>query len=137
MSCKWVHRKKLNPDRSIRYKSRLVARGFTQQKGIDYFNTYAPTMSLGSMRTILACAASRKMAVHNVDINTAYLFGTLEVPIYMAIPKGYTSKNEKEKELIRQGDAVCLLKRSLYGLKQSAHVCLEQDISIVNSNGFC
>ena len=52
VSSKWVFRKKINADRSIRYKSRLVARGFSQVAGVDYFRTYAPTLSLMSMHAI-------------------------------------------------------------------------------------
>jgi hypothetical protein len=61
----------------IRYKARLVAQGFSQVEGVDYFDTYAPVAKLASIRTILALAARNDLELHQVDIKGAYLNGEL------------------------------------------------------------
>ena len=69
-----------------RYKCRLVAQGYKQAQGIDYHETFAPVARFGSIRTLLAIAAKRKMHVHQMDVHTAFLNGKLEEDIYMCQP---------------------------------------------------
>ncbi|GFX04043.1 retrovirus-related Pol polyprotein from transposon TNT 1-94 [Trichonephila clavipes] len=108
--CKWVYRLKTNPDGSInKYKARLVARGFSQRKGIDYSETYSPVAKLGTIRTVLSIAAEERMHLTQFDVSTAFLYGDLEETIFMKQPEGFKDGSGR----------VCKLKRSLYGLKQS------------------
>uniref|UniRef100_T1JFF8 Integrase catalytic domain-containing protein n=1 Tax=Strigamia maritima TaxID=126957 RepID=T1JFF8_STRMM len=110
IGCKWVYRIKLNLDGSIsKYKARLVAIGYTQSYGEDYDKTFAPVMKLESLRVLLAIAAKRKLALKQYDVETAYLYGQLDEVIHMEQPKGYQ----------RDANKICLLQKSLYGLKQS------------------
>jgi hypothetical protein len=109
---KWVFRIKRKSDGSIeKYKARLVARGFTQKFGIDYFDTFSPVARLASFRTILAIAARKDWDIDTFDFNGAYLNGQLneDEDIYMQPPPGYDA----------QGETVKHLKKSLYGLKQA------------------
>jgi len=117
VKCKWVFREKKGAEGEIvRYKARLVAKGFTHQYGIDYLETYAPVVKLGSLRILLAVAAFYNYEIHQCDIKTAYLLTDLTEEIYMEIPGGVpiprTSANT--------GTPVCRLLRGLYGLKQSS-----------------
>ena len=113
IGCKWVYKTKRNADGKIeRYKARLVAQGFTQKFGIDYDETFSPVIRFESVRTIIAIAASLGLNLHQMDIKTAFLNGELKEEIYMRQPPGFA---EPGKE-----NLVCKLKRSLYGLKQSA-----------------
>ena len=113
VSSKWVFKLKCLPDGRIdRYKARLVARGFSQQHGIDYYETFAPVVRLESLRILLAIAAREDLEVHQMDVVTAYLAGELEEEIYMEPPAGLPNSEGK----------VCKLLRGLYGLKQSARV---------------
>ena len=112
VSCRWVFKLKLNPDGTVnRHKARLVARGFTQRHGIDYDLTFAPVVKLQSIRALLAIAAALGWEIHQMDVVTAYLNGELEHEIYMAQPEGFVNNENK--------GLVCLLKKSLYGLKQA------------------
>lgn len=88
---KWVFKIKRNPDGSIfRYKARLVAKGFLQQHGIDYHETFSSVCRYESVRILLTIAASLGYHIIQVDVKTAFLYGTLDEEIYMEQPKGYT-----------------------------------------------
>jgi hypothetical protein len=110
VTSKWVFKIKRLAECSIdRYKARLVARGFTQQAGIDYDETFAPVAKFQSIRTILALAAMNDLELHQMDVKTAFLYGSLEETVYMEQPQGFE----------RGKDMVWKLDRSLYGLKQA------------------
>ena len=112
VSCKWVFKLKSNSDGSVdRYKARLVARGFTQQQGVDFDETYAPVVHRTSLRALLSYGFSRNMIIHQMDVVTAFLNGKLAEHIYMTQPEGFVTPGSE--------NLVCKLKRSLYGLKQS------------------
>ena len=109
---KWVYRVKHKADGSIdKFKARLVARGFTQIYGVDYFTTFSPVAKLSSFRTILAIAARHDWEIESFDFNAAYLNGELDdnEEIYMHPPPGYDS----------DPDIVKRLRKALYGLKQA------------------
>ena len=106
LPCKYVFKIKENKP-----KVRLVALGCRQQHGIDYNETYAPVVTLTTVRTILAISAQLDLELEQMDVVTAFLNGDLEEDVYMAVPEGLTSHATKNK--------VCKLLKSLYGLKQS------------------
>ena len=111
---KWVfHAKKDATGNVVHYKAWLVAQGFSQVPGVDYFDTYAPVAKLASIRTVLALAARQDMELHQVDIKGAYLNGELAYNecIYMCQPPGYADPVYPQR--------VCFLRKMLYGLKQS------------------
>jgi len=75
---KWVfHAKKNAVGNVIRYKARLVAQGFSQVPGVDYFDTFAPVAHLVLIRAVLAIAAVEDFEIHQIDIKGAYLNGVL------------------------------------------------------------
>jgi transposase InsO family protein len=114
VSCKWVFKIKRLPDgQIIRYKARLVARGFTQQQGVDYDETFAPVVRMESLRMLLAVAAQEDLEIHQMDVVTAYLIGEdLKEEVYMEPPTG----------LPNPGGKVCRIRKGLYGLRQSARL---------------
>lgn len=102
-----------------RYKARLVAHGFTQVYGVDYEETFAPTIRYDALRIFLAIAAKNNWKIHQVDIVTAFLAGKLDEVIYLRVPHFL-------QYLL--GDYVQVL-QSIYGLKQAArvwHLLLEE-----------
>ena len=109
---RWVFRVKRNADGTVeRYKARVVAKGFSQRPGLDYTEVFAPTFRMASIRTIIALAAKHDYHLHSIDISSAFLNGDLEEEIYMEQPPGFVQFGPQ---------FVCKLKKSLYGLKQSA-----------------
>ena len=112
VGCKWVFKVKHTSDGRVeRFKGRLVAKGYSQKYGVDYEETFSPVVRFSSIRALLAVAVEKKMHIHQMDVETAFLNGRLEEEIYMEQPEGYV---EPGKE-----NLVCRLKKSLYGLKQS------------------
>lgn len=106
---RWIFRRKYNSmGEVIKYKARLVARGCSQEYGIDYQETFAPVVRFDSVRTLLAIAAAFNLLIYQFDVKTAFLHGDIEEMIYMEQPYGYA-----------EDDRVCLLLKSLYGLKQA------------------
>lgn len=111
ITTKWVYKLKRKVDGSIeRYKARLVARGFSQRAGLDCKETFSPVVRLDSIRLILAIAAQEDLELVHFDVRTAFLHGLVEEEIYMLQPEGYEV----------DGDVVCKLVKSLYGLKQAS-----------------
>jgi len=89
INTKWVFKIKMLPNGQIdKYKARLYARGFTQQYGVDYFNTFAPVVRMESLRILLAYAAVKDLEVHQMDVVSAYLLGELEEEAYLKLPDG-------------------------------------------------
>lgn len=110
---KWIFKLKRNATGEvIKHKARLVAQGFNQRYGIDYLDVFAPVTRIATLRAVLAVAGKRQMTLHHFDIKTAYLNGTLEEEVYMRQPPGY--------EVTSKESLVCRIKKSIYGLKQSA-----------------
>jgi hypothetical protein len=109
---KWVFCVKKEADGNIsKWKARLVACGFTQVYGVDYFETFAPVAKLASIRTILAIAACNNWDISMFDFHAAYLNGQLDKDIFMEQPPDYEMADRK--------CYVVKLHKSLYGLKQA------------------
>lgn len=124
---RWVFKLKKNPDGSIeRYKARLVVRGFTQEYGIDYQETFSPVVKFTSIRAILAMAASKHMKLQQFDVKTAFLNGDLEEDVYMNQPIGYDDGSGR----------VCKLSKSLYGLKQASRCWNKKFTSFIGKFNF-
>lgn len=113
IGCRWTFKKKENETgQTVRYKARLVAQGFSQQFGSDFDEVFAPVVRQPTLRTMLTIASREGMLVKHLDIKTAYLYAELKEDIYMKQPPGFSEDN----------GLVCHLRRSIYGLKQSARI---------------
>lgn len=125
INCKWVFRIKDEPT-GLRYKSRLCAKGYAQTKGIDYHETFAPTVRYDSIRLLLSTAVQNNLKMMQLDVKTAFLYGELEETIFMKPPEG----------LEHDENMVCKLNKSLYGLKQAPRCWNSKFDSILKRFGF-
>ncbi|KAG5037263.1 hypothetical protein GYH30_017931 [Glycine max] len=109
VGCRWVYTVKYLADGTLDwYKTRLVAKGYTQTYEIDYEETFVPVAKMNIVRIIISLAAHFGWEMHQFDVKNAFLHGSLE-EVYMEIPPGYGATNG--------GHKVCRLKKVLYGLK--------------------
>jgi len=107
-----------------RYKAHLVAHGFRQREGIDYSETYSPTIFFAAIRTVLSRAAMENKEIVQLDIVTAFLGSKVEEELYLLLSKEFGLANNRNVILnsnrIELGVSVTVsLNRSLYGLKQA------------------
>lgn len=115
---KWVFKNKKDEDGIVvRNKVRLVAKGYRQQDGIDYDETYAPVARLEAIRMFLVYAAFKNFIVYQMDVKTAFLNGVLKEEVYVAQPKGFVDASKP--------DHVYILDKALYGLKQAPRAWYE------------
>ncbi|GJQ89436.1 ribonuclease H-like domain-containing protein [Tanacetum coccineum] len=125
----WLYKHKYNADGSLnRYKARLVANGRSQQQGIDYDDTFSPVVKPAIIRTVLSFAVSRQWPIHQLDVKNAFLHGHLTKTVYMYQPPEFTDS--------AHSDYVCLLQKSLYGLKQASRAWFQQFSSCIIRAGF-
>ena len=90
IGCKWVLKKKLKADGSLdKYRARLVAKGFTQQPGVDFVDTYSSIAKFTSIRIIVSIIAKMDLELHQLDVKTTFLNGELKEDIYMVQPEGF------------------------------------------------
>ena len=92
-------------------KSRLVARGFKQREGVDFSETFAPTVSSSCVRHMSAVAREGDLDLCHFDVDQAFVQSDLEEDIFLRLPKGCGDLSGK----------VVRLNKILYGLKQAPH----------------
>ena len=127
ISGKWVYKVKRDENGAVtRFKARWVVRGFTQIEGLDYFRTYAPTVTHLSIRLLLKIAVERGLRLYQMDVKTAFLNGEITEEIYVTQPTGFTDGTSN----------VCRLQKGLYGLKQSPRIWSITLNKYMNSHGF-
>src|SRR5699024_8186819 len=88
LDTKWVFKLKEAGTEFQRFKARVVVRGFRQIEGIDFQETYSPTVDAGTFKLILTIAVNEGHFIKQLDIRTAFLYGILEETIYVHPPKG-------------------------------------------------
>eukprot|EP00253_Pinus_taeda_P003704 PITA_03704 len=124
-----VYKSKSNAEGKIeRHKARLVVKGYKQQHGRDYEETFTPVARMETMRAVLSIAAQNKWKFYQMDVKLAFLNGVLIEEVYIEKPLGYEKKGQEHK--------VCRLKKALYGLKQAPRAWYSRIDSYLLENGF-
>ncbi|CAI7816949.1 unnamed protein product, partial [Closterium sp. NIES-54] len=107
----WIFRVKRPPGSPPVFKARYVAQGFSQRQGVDYFQTFSPTLKMTTLRVLLHVAAQRDYELHSLDFSTAFLQGSLHEEIWLRRPPGFTGSFPPGTQWS--------LRRPVYGLRQA------------------
>jgi hypothetical protein len=131
----WIMKVKFNADGTIdKFKVRLVAKGFRQRFGLDFHESFAPTLRTTTLRFLIALACRLGLEAHQMDVSTAFLIPTLEEEIYMRLPE-QESVREYLPSLTTPGTTVRLVK-TLYGLVQSPAMFFKHLSAVLKKIGF-
>jgi transposase InsO family protein len=126
VGCKWIFKHKFDAEGNKSYKARLVAQGYSQSYGIDYFETFSPVVRKSTIRLLFSLAVHKKLLIDHFDVNTAFLNGNLQEIVYMKQPENFIENKNK----------VCLLKKAIYGLKQASRSWNEKINDVLLSMSF-
>ncbi|GKD89617.1 retrovirus-related pol polyprotein from transposon TNT 1-94 [Tanacetum coccineum] len=112
ITLKWIYKVKLDELGGIlKNKDRLVARGYRQEEGIDFEESFAPVARIEAIRIFLAFSAHKNMIIYQMDVKMAFLNGILREEVYVSQPDGFVDQDNLNH--------VYKLKKALYGLKQA------------------
>nr|GEY27041.1 integrase, catalytic region, zinc finger, CCHC-type, peptidase aspartic, catalytic [Tanacetum cinerariifolium] len=129
ITLKWIYKVKLDELGGIlKNKSRLVARGYRQEEGIDFEESFAWFARLEAIRIFLAYAAHKNMAVYQMDVKTVFLNGNLREKVYVTQLDGFVDQDNPNH--------VYKIKKALYGLKQAPHAWYDMLSSFLISQDF-
>nr|GEU63379.1 retrotransposon protein, putative, unclassified [Tanacetum cinerariifolium] len=99
---KWLWKNKKDEDQTvIRNKAQLVAKGYAQEEGIDFEESFAPVARLEAVRIFIAYAAHKSFLIFQMDVKTAFLNGQLKEEVYVAQPDGFVDPDRPEKQAPR------------------------------------
>nr|GFA48130.1 retrovirus-related Pol polyprotein from transposon TNT 1-94 [Tanacetum cinerariifolium]GFA48152.1 retrovirus-related Pol polyprotein from transposon TNT 1-94 [Tanacetum cinerariifolium] len=112
----------------IRNKSRLIVRGYRQEEGIDFEESFASVARMEAIRIFLAYAAQKSFTVFQMDVKTAFLHDSLKEYVYVCQPKGFIDANHPSH--------VYKLKNALYGLKQAPRAWYDELSTFLLYNHF-
>eukprot|EP00253_Pinus_taeda_P027121 PITA_27121 len=129
VTSKWLCKIKHGADQSVEmYKARFVAQGFSQKEGVDYDEIFAPVARYTIICSIIALSALHRWNLHQMDVKTTFLHGSIKEEVYVEQPEGFEIHNRESH--------VCWLKKSLYGLNQAPQAWYERINSYLMKLGF-
>ncbi|GKD18315.1 retrovirus-related pol polyprotein from transposon TNT 1-94, partial [Tanacetum coccineum] len=129
LTLKWLFKNKHDEENTaIQNKTRLVVRGYRQEEGIDFKESFAPVARMEAIRIFLAYAAHKSFTVFQMDVKTAFLHGTLIEDVYVCQPEGFIHVDHPSH--------VYKLKKALYGLKQALRAWYDELSKFLLQNHF-
>lgn len=127
-----MYRVKYKADGTVdRYKACLVTKGYNQQEGMDFIDTFSPVVKIVTVKTLLTLVASYCWPLAQMDVNNAFFNGDLFEEVYMTLPLGYKSSSSSQGASL-----VCKLNQSIYGLKQASQQWFTKSSHALLSSGF-
>nr|GEV33722.1 hypothetical protein [Tanacetum cinerariifolium] len=119
----YIYKVKLDEyDDVLKNKVRLVAKGYRQEEGIDFEESFAPVARIKAIRIFISNAASKDMTIYQMDIKTTFLNGELKEEVYVSQPEGFVDPDHQTH--------VYRLKKALYGLNQAPRACFVKNCKI-------
>ncbi|GJU42078.1 integrase, catalytic region, zinc finger, CCHC-type containing protein, partial [Tanacetum coccineum] len=116
IAVKWIWKNKTGAENKvIQNKSRLIAKGYGQEEGINFKESFAPVARLEAIRIFMAYAAYKNFPIYQMDIKTAFLNGPLKEEVFVRRPDGFVDPDFPNH--------VYRLMKTLYGLKQALRAC--------------
>nr|GEV50865.1 hypothetical protein [Tanacetum cinerariifolium] len=129
ITLKWIYKVKLDELGGIlKNKPRLVARGYRQEEGMDFEESFALVARLEAIQIFLAYAAHKNMVIYQMDVKTAFLNGNLREDVYVSQPDGFVDQDNPNH--------VYTLKKALYRLKQAPRAWYDMLSSFLISQDF-
>nr|GFA73465.1 integrase, catalytic region, zinc finger, CCHC-type, peptidase aspartic, catalytic [Tanacetum cinerariifolium] len=129
LTLKWIFKNKHDEEQTvIRNKSRLVMRGYRQVEGLDFEESFTPVARMEAIRIFLAYVAHKSFTVFQMDVNTAFLHGSLKEDVYVCQPEGFIDADHPSH--------VYKLKKALYGLKQAPRAWYDELSMFLLQNNF-
>nr|GEV67450.1 retrovirus-related Pol polyprotein from transposon TNT 1-94 [Tanacetum cinerariifolium] len=129
IALKWIYKVKLDEYGNVlKNEARLVAKGYSQEEGIDFEESFTLVARLEAIRIFIANAASKNMAFYQMDVKTAFLNGELKEEVYVSQPKGFVDPDHPHH--------VYRLKKALYSLKQAPRVWYDTLSKFLLAKGF-
>nr|GFA55346.1 hypothetical protein [Tanacetum cinerariifolium] len=126
-SC-WIEAMQEELNEFERLEARLVARGYSQEEGIDFEESFSSVARLEAIRIFLAYVAHQNISVYQMDVKTAFLIGNLREEVYVSQPDGFVDQDNPNH--------VYKLKKALYGLKQAPRAWYDMLSSFLISQDF-
>ncbi|GJS52771.1 retrovirus-related pol polyprotein from transposon TNT 1-94 [Tanacetum coccineum] len=129
IALKWLWKNKCDYENIVvRNKTRLVAKGYRQEEGIDFEDSFSPVARLEAVRMFIAYAAHKNITIFQMDVKTAFLNGPLKEEVYVSQPEGFIDPEFP--------DHVYRLKKALYGLKQAPRAWYDKLSSFLIEHDF-
>ena len=112
IALKWILKNKHDEDDDVIIKkAHLVSKGYNQEEGIEFDESFAPIARIEAIRLFLAYATHKSFTVYQMDVKMAFLYGELEEEVYVSQTKGFIDPDHP--------DDVYVLYKAVYGLKQA------------------
>ncbi|GKB73317.1 retrovirus-related pol polyprotein from transposon TNT 1-94 [Tanacetum coccineum] len=129
IALKWLWKNKCDAENIVvQNKSHLMAKGYKQEEGIDFEESFAPVAHLEAVRMFIAFAAHMNITIFQMDVKTAFLNGPLKEEVYVSQPEGFIDY-EFPNHVYR-------LKKALYDLKQAPRAWYDKQSSFLIKHGF-
>nr|GEW68046.1 retrovirus-related Pol polyprotein from transposon TNT 1-94 [Tanacetum cinerariifolium] len=126
---KWIFKNKNDEENTvIQNKSHLVVRGYRQEEGLDFKESFAPVARMEAIRIFLAYSTHKSFTVFQMDVKTTFLHGTLKEDVYVYQPEGFIDADHPSH--------VYKLKKALYGLKQAPRAWYDELSTFLLQNHF-
>ena len=125
----WLYKHKYDAEGNFKgHKSSLVVNGRSQEQGVDFDETFSSVVKPVTIRTVLHLSLTNNWQVNQLDVQNAFLHGTLDEDVYMFQPPGFIDSSKPNH--------VCKLNCSIYGLKQAPRAWNARFVNFITANGF-